>query len=189
MPALTRALTFPSASVLQSVCDMCFLRAPFYLTSSYCSSMSSSAAHYEIPVYAQIPSEICCEAWREEKEGQVMWKAKERRKKRGLNLEIKTNWLTCYFPGQYYCSNKWIALNLNSQFGEGEINPQLEGIFFICKWKFQLVWKKRGPVRFKDEVWSCLLWCIQKTGASSWQHLIPFPLAPPPSGQTWWNDF
>lgn len=29
---------------------VCFLWAPFYLTPSYCSSLSSSAAHYEKPV-------------------------------------------------------------------------------------------------------------------------------------------
>lgn len=40
-----------------------------YLTLSYCSSLSSSAAHYEKPVYVQIFSEIHCEPWTEKRWG------------------------------------------------------------------------------------------------------------------------
>lgn len=41
----------------------------FYLTLSYCSSLSSSAAHYEEPVYVQISSEKHCEAGTEKRGG------------------------------------------------------------------------------------------------------------------------
>lgn len=66
VPTLTRALTFPSASILQSVHVS---SGHIYLTLSYCSSLSSSAAHYEKPVYVQISSEIHCEAGAEKRWG------------------------------------------------------------------------------------------------------------------------
>lgn len=67
VPTLTRALTFPSASILQSV--RAFPLGTFISHSPIVHSLSSSAAHYEKPVYVQTSSDIHCEAWTEKRWG------------------------------------------------------------------------------------------------------------------------